>query len=112
MDRVYIDKETGEDLIHSLCNCDICHSNNSTMINDAETGEPEVNLVDHTTISHFRRVPFQVLERYLYLFYSKELLFFYKYSNLKLVSMFYFVFLPRARARACACVRACVCMCV
>lgn len=62
MDRVYIDKETGEDLIHSVYDCDICRSTDSTTVNDAETGEPEVSLMDHATVKcHLRRVPFQVL---------------------------------------------------
>lgn len=76
MDRVYIDKETGEYLIHSLYDCDICCSTDSTTINDAETGEPEVSLTDHATARcHLRRIPFQVLEKYSYLFSSKMLIF-------------------------------------
>lgn len=62
MDRVFIDEETGEDLIHPLVDCDIRHRpNNSTTVNNAETGEPEVSLVEHSTVrGHLRRVPFQV----------------------------------------------------
>lgn len=71
MDRVYIDRETGEHLIHSLYDCDICRSTDSTTVNDAETGEPEADLVYHTVRCHPRRVPFQVLEGYSYLFSSK-----------------------------------------
>ncbi|XP_032665008.1 uncharacterized protein LOC116841328 [Odontomachus brunneus] len=62
MDRVFIDEETGEDLIHPLVNCDIRdHPINSTTVNNAETGEPEVSLVEYSTVrGHFRRVPFQI----------------------------------------------------
>ncbi|XP_036151250.1 uncharacterized protein LOC105831841 isoform X2 [Monomorium pharaonis] len=61
MDQVYVDRETGEDLIHSLYDCDICRSIESATVNDAETGEPEINLADHATIGcHLRRVPFQI----------------------------------------------------
>ncbi|TGZ46711.1 uncharacterized protein LOC143907569 [Temnothorax americanus] len=61
MDRVYVDKETGEDLIHSVYDCDICRSTDSTTINDAETGEPEVSLMDHDTVTcHLKKVPFQI----------------------------------------------------
>ncbi|XP_011636133.1 uncharacterized protein LOC105426549 [Pogonomyrmex barbatus] len=61
MDRIYIDEETGEDLIYPFYDYDICHSTDSTMINDAETGEPEVHLVNHTTVmGHLRKVPFQI----------------------------------------------------
>ncbi|KAL6421015.1 hypothetical protein ACFW04_013564 [Cataglyphis niger] len=55
--RIYIDKETGEDLIHPFVDYDIRHS---MAINDAETGEPEVNLIDNGIRGHLRRVPFQI----------------------------------------------------
>ncbi|XP_050464329.1 uncharacterized protein LOC126858222 [Cataglyphis hispanica] len=58
--RIYIDKETGEDLIHPFVDYDICHSMDSMAINDAETGEPEVNLIDNGIRGHLRRVPFQI----------------------------------------------------
>lgn len=80
MDRVYVDKETGEDLIHSLYDCDICRSADSTTINDAETGEPEISM-DHATVScHLKRVPFQV---YLYLFSSEKQIFIVNIPNFK-----------------------------
>lgn len=58
MDRVFIDEETGEDLIHyDIRDCTL----DSTTVNNAETGEPEVSLAHHPTArSHLRRVPFQV----------------------------------------------------
>lgn len=62
MDRIFIDEETGEDLIHPLVDCNIRdHPIKSTTVNNAETGEPEVSLLEHSTVkSHLRRVPFQV----------------------------------------------------
>ncbi|EFN66925.1 hypothetical protein EAG_02430, partial [Camponotus floridanus] len=57
--RIYIDEETGEDMIHPFVDCNIHHSIDSMAINDAETGEPEVNHMDNTVRGH-RRVPFQI----------------------------------------------------
>lgn len=57
--RIYIDEETGEDMIHPFVDCNIRHSIESMTINDAETGEPEVNHTDNTIRGH-RRVPFQI----------------------------------------------------
>lgn len=62
MDRIFVDEETGEDLIQPLVDWDIrdC-SADTTTVNNAETGEPEVSLVEHSTVrGHLRRVPFQV----------------------------------------------------
>lgn len=66
MDRVFVDEETGEDLIHPFYDYDISRladstTTTTTTVNDAETGEPEVTHVDHTTVRvRHRRVPFQV----------------------------------------------------
>lgn len=61
--RIYVDEETGEDLIHSFVDCDIRQSSIDSMaMNDAETGEPEVSLIDNRMVRghHLRRVPFQI----------------------------------------------------
>jgi len=62
MNRVFVDEETGEDLIHPFYECDACRSIDlATTVNDAETGEPEVIHMDHSMIrTRHRRVPFQV----------------------------------------------------
>lgn len=61
MDGVFIDEETGEDLIYPLDDYVIRRGSMESTINDAETGEPEVNLVNYSTVkSHIRKVPFQV----------------------------------------------------
>lgn len=62
MGRIFVDEETGEDLIHPLFDCDIRHPITFTTVNDAETGEPEVDSAEHPmTRGYFRRVPFQVV---------------------------------------------------
>ncbi|XP_014486169.1 PREDICTED: uncharacterized protein LOC106750367 [Dinoponera quadriceps] len=62
MGRVLIDEETGEDLIHPLI--DTCNHqvDSTTTVNNAETGEPEVSLVEQSSAvrGHLRRVPFQI----------------------------------------------------
>ncbi|XP_072744898.1 uncharacterized protein [Anoplolepis gracilipes] len=61
--RIYVDEETGEDLIHPFVDCDIRQSSIDSMaMNDAETGEPEVSLIDNRMVRghHLRRVPFQI----------------------------------------------------
>ncbi|XP_020280220.1 uncharacterized protein LOC109852965 isoform X3 [Pseudomyrmex gracilis] len=65
MDRVFIDEETGEDLIYPLDDYVIRRGSiESTTINNAETGEPEVNLADCSTVkSHIRKVPFQIPQK-------------------------------------------------
>jgi hypothetical protein len=65
MDRVFVDEETGEDLIHPFYECDASRSIDlATTVNDAETGEPEVIHIDHAMIrTRHRRVPFQVHSR-------------------------------------------------
>lgn len=66
MDRIFVDEETGEDLIQPFYDCDVPRSlePTTTVMNDAETGEPEVTHIDHTTVrTRHRRVPFQVYRR-------------------------------------------------
>jgi len=59
--RVFVDEETGEDLIHPFESDASRSIDLATTVNDAETGEPEVIHVDHTMIrTRHRRVPFQV----------------------------------------------------
>jgi len=65
MDRIFIDEETGEDLIHPFDDYDFHCLNDSTMTNDAETGEPEVNIMNHTIVrGHLRKAPFQVFKKH------------------------------------------------
>lgn len=65
MDRVFIDEETGEDLIHPFDNYDFHRLSDSMTMNDAETGEPEVT--DHMIVrNHLRRAPFQVFEKKIF----------------------------------------------
>lgn len=84
--RIYIDEETGEDLIHPFVDCNISHSIDSMAMNDAETGEPEVNLIDNGIRGHLRKVPFQVLGKYSHISSFKEFIF--KVSDLSLEPMF------------------------
>jgi len=84
--RIYIDEETGEDMIHPFVDCNIRHSIDSMAINDAETGEPEVNHIDNTVRGH-RRVPFQVLEKIFASVYPL-FKFIFKFSDLKFDPIF------------------------
>lgn len=48
-------------MIHPFDSYDFHRPGDSTTMNDAETGEPEVDIADHTIVrSHLRRAPFQI----------------------------------------------------
>lgn len=87
--QIYIDEETGEDMIHPVVDCNISHSTDSMAMNDAETGEPEVDHIDNTVRGH-RRVPFQVLRK---IFASAYLLFYINLSFIFLTLKFKSIFL-------------------
>lgn len=57
MDRIYVDEETGESISLPASDCEIRQLVSS--INNAETGEPEINVVGIETIK--RRIRFQVM---------------------------------------------------
>ncbi|KAG7211517.1 hypothetical protein KM043_010784 [Ampulex compressa] len=57
MGQVFVDEETGECLGHPFLDGDIRRFLNS--VNNAETGEPEVSIVQPRTVKG-RRIPFQI----------------------------------------------------
>lgn len=58
MDRIYVDEETGESISLPDSDCEIRRLVSS--INNAETGEPEINIIGIETTKS-RRTRFQVM---------------------------------------------------
>ena len=58
MEQIFIDEETGENIVRPLMSCEAQEKKTLPPPNDAETGEPEI---DVSTGVKRRRVRFQVI---------------------------------------------------